>query len=86
MNKNKIFENLKKLLKKSNKKKYIALLGVLLIAVISWIIVTFKMQPKETEIHLEVLTKQITYSENATPVDPMSLVQITRDKQSKKTE
>lgn len=86
MNKNKIFENLKKLLKKSNKKKYIALLVVLLIAVISWIIVTFKMQPKETEIHLEVLTKQITYSENATPVDPMSLVQITRDKQSKKTE
>ena len=86
MNKNKIFENLKKLLKKSNKKKYIALLVVLLIAVISWIIVTFKMQPMETEIHLEVLTKQITYFENATPVDPMNLVQITRDKQSKKTE
>lgn len=78
MNKNKIFENLKKLLKKSNKKKYIAILVVLLIAVISWIIVTFKMQPKETKIHLEVLTKQITYSENATPVDPMTLVQIAR--------
>ena len=44
------------------------------------------MQPKDTEIHLEVLTKQITYSEDAIPVDPISLIQITRDKQSKKTE
>ena len=79
MNKNKIFENLKERLKKSNKKKYIALLVVLLIAIISWIIMTFGMKQKETEIHLEVLNKEIQYSEDATPVNPMILVQIARE-------
>ena len=79
MNKNKIFENLKERLKKSNKKKYIALLVVLLIAIISWIIMTFGMKQKETEIHLEVLNKEIQYSEDATPVNPMTLVQIARE-------
>ena len=79
MNKKELSEKLRKHFKKPERKIYLVFLVVLLIAIIFWVIMAFGIKQKETEIHLEVLNKEIQYSEDATPVNPMTLVQIARE-------
>lgn len=79
MNKDNKQNKIKEFINKHGKKKVTITIGVVVLVILLASVALFNFQPKETVIHIEQLKVEIEYSSDGEPVDPFSLVQITRE-------
>ena len=79
MNNDKKQNKFKELINKHGKKKVMITIGVVVIVILLALVALFNFHPKETVVHIQQLKIEIEYSSDGEPVDPFSLVQITRE-------
>ena len=79
MNKHNKQNRFKELINKYGKKKVMIISSIVVIAILLASVALFNFQPKGTVVHIEQLKVEIEYSSDGEPVDPFSLVQITRE-------